>query len=93
MFLTTTFKRGTGDLHQKEAWVYRFAIAAFMADHTLAWDTATEAGNSLWSDFGVQAPEAIAATRAGSSGEALRRRWEIGSRGAKPYQRAVDAIG
>jgi hypothetical protein len=67
----TIFNRGSGESHQKEAWVHRFAIAAFMADHSLEWETATEAAETLWTDFGTLAPEELARTRSdfGSLGE------------------------
>ena len=44
----------------KQAWVHRFAVAAFRANNKITWDIARKLGEKLWADFGLFQPEVVA---------------------------------
>jgi hypothetical protein len=44
----------------KQAWVRRFAVAAFKANNKITWEAALKLGERFWDDFGLFPPEAVA---------------------------------
>ena len=44
----------------KEVWVRRFAVAAFMANREVAWPQAQQLGERFWTDFKHFEPEDVA---------------------------------
>ena len=45
------------DKPEKEAWIHRFAVAVFMANHKTDWRAAQDLGERFWKDYKFFQPE------------------------------------